>query len=96
MSDAATQLPRLSPGQVATAVEHLATSIDDADVRAQLHALAGIVRNLVVAPVAAELAEAYDHLAAAEDADVPAALARLAALERRRVAPIDWDAASRG
>ncbi len=96
MSEPSVQLPRLSPDRVAAAVERLARDVEDADLRAQLHALAGIVRNLVVAPVEPELAAAYARLAAVDDADLPGALARLAALEEDRVAPIDWDLASRG
>lgn len=96
MSDQPTQVPRLSPERIAAAVDHLADAVADADQRAQLHALAGMVRNLVAPPVSAGLAAAYRVLEHASEDELPAALGRLAALEADRVDPPDWDAMSRG
>ena len=47
MSDA-TPWPAVDPRRLADAVAELAERVVEPEVRAQLHALAGIVRNLVV------------------------------------------------
>lgn len=100
MTEPTDRLPETSPVRVADAVGELADSIDDADLRAQLHALAGIVRNLAVPARARELEDVYARLADAhhegDDAGVTHALALLAELEEERVRPVDWTAASGG
>ena len=69
------------------------------EVRAQLHALAGLVRNLEVPtdaarpPLARELADA---LAAGDEARTLAAARALARADRAFVQPVDWRAASGG
>lgn len=90
------RLPRLGPDRIAEAVEILAATLDDADTRAQLHALAGIVRNLVVGVPEPELDAAYRALADVPADDVGAPLARVAELEARSLRHVDWDAASHG
>lgn len=92
--------------RLAAAVTELAARAEPADVRAQLHALAGIVANLGTPPVVGgdALADGDDSLARALEAaiaagDEPAAVAAMRDLARRdraRVRRIDWTAASRG
>ena len=90
-----------STERLADAVSALARRVDDPLVRAQLHALGGIARNLDAPPpdpaARRELEGAID--AALDAGDEPAALAamrRLAALEREPIRPVDWSAASGG
>jgi hypothetical protein len=95
----ATPWPAVDPRRLADAVAELAERVAEPEVRAQLHALAGIVRNLVVpvdegrAPLARELAEA---LASGDEADALAAARALARADREAVVPVDWRAASGG
>lgn len=100
MSDDAGGLPRIDPARVADAIDALAERVADADARAQLHATAGIVRNLVAPPAPPGAADALAALGAAEragdDDAVVEAIARLAAAERALLRPVDWTAASGG
>ena len=98
MSDAQ-PWPAVEPGRLADAVAALADRVAEPEVRAQLHALAGHVRNLVVPaddarpPLARELADA---LAAGDEARALVAARALARADREAVQPVDWRAASGG
>lgn len=100
MSHDAGGLPRTDPARVADALTAIAAKVPDADVRAQLHAAAGIVRNLVAPPPHPEVGAALEALAAADEAAddvaVVAAIAQVASLERAGLHPVDWTAASGG
>jgi hypothetical protein len=91
--------PALDPERLADAVVELAGRVAEPEARAQLHALAGLVRNLVVPTdesrpaLAAALADA---LAAGDEAHALAAARALARADRSRVEPVDWRAASGG
>lgn len=90
-----------APHRLADAVALLAERVSEQDVRAQLYALAGIVRNLGCDPAGEQERTRLeaDLLAALEIEDEPRVLAAaraLAAAERARVAPVDWSAASGG
>jgi hypothetical protein len=92
---------QVSLERLADAVAALAARVAERDVRAQLHALSGLLRNLGAPPADArrrgELAAAL--AAALGDEDEPRALAaaaRLARLEREGVRRVDWSAASGG
>ena len=98
MSDAE-PWPAVEPGRLADAVAALADRVAEPEVRAQLHALAGLVRNLVVPTDDArpELArELADALAAGDEARTLAAARALARADRAAVQPVDWRAASGG
>jgi hypothetical protein len=93
--------PPLAPDRLGDAVTLLAERVSEPDVRAQLHALAGIVRNLGADPdgerESAELeAGLLAALEAGDEARVVAAARALTAAERARVTPLDWSAASGG
>jgi hypothetical protein len=90
-----------STQRLADAVGALAGRAGGADVRAQLHALAGILRNLDAPGVdeAQRDALAQRLAAAMRDDDEPAAIdamRRLAALDRAPLRGVDWSAASGG
>lgn len=90
-----------STERLAEAVGALATRVREPELRAQLHALDGIVRNLAIpAPDPAQGAELEAALRAAMDDDdeaaAIAAMRRLAALERAPLQPVDWSSASGG
>jgi hypothetical protein len=98
-------LPRLEPEVIASAVGRLADRVEAPEVRAQLHALAGIVRNLVAPAPApgledtyAGLEDAHSGLATAPDepAAVLDALRVLIGRERVTLRAVDWTAASGG
>lgn len=87
--------------RLAASVRALATSVADPGVRAQLHALAGILDNLDVPPphAAQRDAAAAAVASAMADGDEGAAIAaarRLAALDRAGLRHVDWSAASGG
>jgi hypothetical protein len=86
--------------RLAASVRALATSVADLGVRAQLHALAGILDNLEVPPPAADRAAAVADVASAmaqsDEARAIAAARRLAALDRAGLRHVDWSAASGG
>ncbi len=91
--------PAVDPGRLADAVAALADRVAEPEVQAQLHALAGLVRNLVVPTDDArpELArELADALAAGDEARTLAAARALARADRAFVQPVDWRAASGG
>ena len=98
MSDAA-NWPALDPGRLADAVAELAERVAEPEVRAQLHALAGIVRNLEPPTDDARPAlarELADALAAGDEERALAAARAVARADRARVRPVDWRAASGG
>ena len=89
------------PERLADAVTSLAAGAAEPALRAQLHALSGLVRNIGHRPVPdagrAALEAALDGALAAEDeAAVIVAMRRLAAPERASIRPVDWSAASGG
>jgi hypothetical protein len=86
-------------GRLADAVSALAAGASDAALRAQLHALSGIVRNLATPELAPQLRARLEGEidAAIERGDEPALVASmrtLAALDRARLHPVDWSAAA--
>jgi hypothetical protein len=90
-----------STERLADAVGALASRVREPELRAQLHALDGIIRNVAVpAPDPAQRAAHEAALRAAmQDGDEVAAIAamrRLAALERAPLQPVDWSSASGG
>jgi Ser/Thr protein kinase RdoA (MazF antagonist) len=90
-----------STQRLADAVVALAGRVTEPDVRAQLHALGGILGNLDAAPVDAARREELERRLrdAMRGGDEPAAveaMRRLAALERAPLRGVDWSAASRG
>jgi hypothetical protein len=89
------------PERLADAVTALATRATDPEVRAQLHALDGLLRALAApAPEPAQRAPLVAAIDAAiergEEHAAIAAMRRLAALDRAAVPSVDWSAASRG
>jgi hypothetical protein len=93
--------PPLDPERLADAVAALAEQVAERPVRAQLHALSGILRNLRREELGAtgrvELESALAAALAAEDEPaVLAAVRELAAADRAVVRPVDWTAASSG
>jgi hypothetical protein len=90
-----------STQRLADAAGALAGRATEADVRAQLHALGGILRNLDAPDVdeARRDALARRLSEAMRDDDEPGAIEamrRLAALERAPLRGVDWSAASGG
>jgi hypothetical protein len=91
--------PAVEPGRLADAVAALADRVVEPEVRAQLHALAGLVRNLGVpaddarTELAGELAHA---LVAGDETRMLAAARALGRADRAVVQPVDWRAASGG
>src|SRR4051794_32887945 len=93
--------PPVDPVRLADAVAALAGRSGEPEVRAQLHALSGLVRNLDVPAVptgeGTALEAAIERAIACEDEPAAiAAMRRLAALERAPIRPVDWSAASGG
>lgn len=93
--------PAVEPDRLSAAVAALAAAAAQPEVRTQLHALSGILANLVPQPVdEAERTRLEAELSGALDAgDEPAvvgAMRRLAALDRARIRPVDFSLASRG
>lgn len=90
-----------STERLAEAVQALAERSQEPLVRTQLHALSGVIANLVVEDVdpsrRAELVRRLDAgIEADEEGAVLAAMAELAALERAPLRRVDWAAASGG
>ena len=91
--------PPLDPGRLGDAVAALAERVEEPDIRAQLHALAGLVRNLVepADEARAQLARALaDALESGDERALLSATRALARADRERVRPVDWHAASGG
>ena len=91
----------LPPERLAASVRALAAAVAEPAVRAQLHALGGILDNLDrLVPAADEraaLAEATRAaMAAGDEAAAITAARRLAALDRAGLRHVDWSAASGG
>lgn len=93
--------PPVGKERIADAVSDLATRIAAPDTRAQLNALAALLRNLssqaapdsLRRPLEASIAAALE---AGDEAGAIAAMRRLAALDRSVLAPVDWSAVTRG
>lgn len=91
----------ISAGLLAMSVRALAVGSAEPEVRAQLHALSGILENSArTPPVASTRAAAVDEIRAAlsaeDEAAAVAAARRLAALDRAGLLHVDWSAASHG
>jgi hypothetical protein len=94
-------LRAVSEGRLADAVSGLAARVEAPDVRAQLNALAALLRSLgsAVAPedvrgrLEASIAASID---AGDEAGAISAMRRLAALDRSVLTPVDWSAVTRG
>jgi hypothetical protein len=87
--------------RLAVAAAALAGRAGEAEVRAQLHALAGLIRNLDrpavdAATRAAQEAELDAAIDRGDEAAAIAVMRRLAAAERSTVRPVDWLGASGG
>ena len=96
--------PALRPvghDRLADAVSDLAARVQAPDVRAQLNALAALLRNLgpnvapgdARRPLEESIAAAID---AGDESGAISAMRRLAALDRSVLAPVDWSAVTRG
>jgi hypothetical protein len=88
---------RAVTARLVEAVGKLAPRTDDAHVRAQLHALAGVVENLTVDPFANDPEDTAEVDTALEEGDEAAAIRtarRVAAARRAQVSRIDWSRAS--
>ena len=87
--------------RLADAVSDLAARIEAPDVRAQLNALAALLRNLgsgvapedARRPLEESITAAID---AGDEAGAISAMRQLAALDRSVLAPVDWSAVTRG
>jgi hypothetical protein len=91
--------PPLAGERLGDAVAALAERVSEADVRAQLHALASILRNLGREAEGGEERRALSTalvaaVAAGEEEQAIEVARRLAALDRAAVRPVDWTAAS--
>lgn len=88
-----------SADRLAAAVTALAQRVAEPEVRTQLHALAGVVANLDVAPprdADADEGALHEAMAAGNESEVVRLARRIAAAERARVKRVDWSAASGG
>jgi hypothetical protein len=96
-----TAWPALSQDRLADAVTVLARRVAEPDVRAQLHALAGILRNLGAQDADEQERRRLEEslVGALGDGTEPGVIAQalaLARLDRSAVRPVDWSAASGG
>lgn len=88
---------RVPAPRLRDAVAALAQRVAEPEVRAQLHALAGILAVVDGPPPdGAAAAEIDAGIARGDEPAVVAAMTRLAALERDRVPTVDWTRASGG
>jgi hypothetical protein len=99
--DDATAWPPLALERLSAAVTILAERAATQEARAQLHGLAGILRNLGGEHVGAQEretlhAELAGALAGEDEARAVTAMRALARLDRAVVRPVDWTAASGG
>jgi hypothetical protein len=90
-----TAWPPVEPERLADAVELLADRVEERDVRAQLNALAAVLRN-VGRESEGEAERQELQRALAERPDDLDVLRRLAALNRAAVRPVDWSAVTGG
>ncbi len=93
--------PEVTPARLAESVAELAARVDEASVRAQLHALVSLLENIDSGdPDPSERAPLEDRIGAAlesdDEAGAIAAMRELAALDRAAVRAVDWSAASSG
>lgn len=93
--------PSVALERLAAVVSALAARTTQADVRTQLHALSGILLNLLPDAIDEDERERVQSAlsSAMQRGDEAAgiqAMRRLAALERGAVRPVDWSVASRG
>jgi len=91
--------PAPSPDRLADAVAALAERVGERDIRAQLHALTGVLRNLGRETLDGEArsrigAELADAVAAGAEQRAIALMRELARLDRAAVRAVDWSAAS--
>jgi len=91
--------PAPSPDRLADAVAALAERVGEREIRAQLHALTGVLRNLGRETLDAEArsrigAELADAVAAGAEQRTIALMRELARLDRAAVRAVDWSAAS--
>ena len=82
--------------RLVVAVQELAARAEPADVRAQLHALAGLLANLELPDPSRDAGALDAALTAGDEAAAIVAMRALAAADRARVVPVDWGAASHG
>ncbi|HEY2652111.1 MAG TPA: hypothetical protein VGI50_09335 [Solirubrobacteraceae bacterium] len=93
--------PPVDKDRLADALSDLAARIDAPDVRAQLNALAALLRNLGSQVAADDLRGALEEsigaaIKAGDEAGAISAMRRLAALDRSVLASVDWSAVTRG
>lgn len=93
--------PPADAQRLADVVQALAGDVGEPDVRAQIHAVAALLANLGAEDADQQQREALEQdlaaaLAAEDEADVLAAVRRLARLNRRLVTPVDWTAVTGG
>jgi hypothetical protein len=93
--------PPVAPDRLADALAALAGRVAERDVKAQLHSLAAVLRNLggdgADADARLQLERAVAEAVAEEDeARAVAALRELTSLNRAAVRPVDWSAATGG
>jgi hypothetical protein len=91
--------PAPSPDRLAAAVAGLAERVEEGDVRAQLHALSGVLRNLGRETLDGEArgrlgAELADAVAAGDERRTVVLMRELARIDRAAVRAVDWSAAS--
>jgi hypothetical protein len=93
--------PPAAPDRLADALTALAGRVAERDVRAQLHSLAAVLRNLGGEAAGAEERLELERalaaaVAAADEPRAVAALRDLTRLNREAVGPVDWSAATGG
>ena len=93
--------PAPPPDRLADAVAALADRAGEGDVRAQLHALSGVLRNIGRETIDGEArsrlaAELADAVAAGDEQRTIALMRALARLDRAAVRAVNWSAASGG
>lgn len=93
--------PAPPPDRLADAVASLADRVVEGDIRAQLHALSGVLRNVGRETIDGEArrqlgAELADAVTAGDEQRTIAVMRELARLDRAAVRPVDWSAASGG
>lgn len=91
--------PPPPPDRLADAVAALAERVEERDIRAQLHALAGVLRNLGREALDGEArsrigTELADAVTAGDEQRTIVLMRELARLDRAAVRPVDWSAAS--
>ena len=98
-SDRATAWPPVTTDRLADALAVLAERVGERDVRAQLHALSAVLRNLGGETAGEEARRELElslrsALADGDEQGVVATVRALARTNRAAVRPVDWSAAS--